>query len=50
MPGVYGVPDQWPHVAVLYQRAGFTHTGHTEIVYLAQVQDLPARPGRHCPG
>ena len=39
--GVYGVPDQWPHIRALYQQAGFTHTGHTEIVYLARVEDLP---------
>jgi GNAT superfamily N-acetyltransferase len=45
VPGVYGVPEQWPHVAALYQRAGFTHTGHTEIVYLARVQDLPGPAG-----
>src|SRR5207244_798247 len=32
-------------ISGLYQRAGFTHTGHTEVVYLAQVQDLPG-PGR----
>jgi GNAT superfamily N-acetyltransferase len=42
VPGVYGVPEQWPHVAALYRRAGFTHTGHTEVVYLAQVKDLPS--------
>ena len=42
VPGVYGVPEQWPHVAGLYQRAGFRHTGHTEVVYLARVEDLPA--------
>lgn len=41
VPGVYGVPEQWPHIRALYQRAGFAHTGHTEIVYLAQVADLP---------
>jgi GNAT superfamily N-acetyltransferase len=41
--GVYGVPEQWPHVSALYERAGFRHTGHTEIVYLARVADL-ARP------
>ena len=40
MPGVYGVPEQWPHVSALYERAGFTHTGHTEIVYHAKVEDL----------
>ena len=43
--GVYGVPEQWPHIRALYQQAGFTHTGHTEIVYLARVEDLP-RPAR----
>jgi GNAT superfamily N-acetyltransferase len=44
VPGVYGVPEQWPHVAGLYHQAGFSHTGHTEVVYLARVEDLPA-PG-----
>ncbi len=44
VPGVYGVPEQWPHIAALYRRAGFAHTGHTEIVYLARVEDLPG-PG-----
>ena len=46
VPGVYGVPEQWPHIAGLYQRAGFTHTGHTEVVYLAEVASLsrPADP------
>ncbi len=39
--GVFGVPEQWPHIRTLYQEAGFTHTGHTEIVYLARVEDLP---------
>jgi len=41
VPGVYGVPEQWPHIAALYRRAGFAHTGHTEVVYLAPVEDLP---------
>lgn len=45
VPGVYGVPEQWPHVRVLYERAGFTHTGHTEAVYLAKVEDLPHPAG-----
>jgi GNAT superfamily N-acetyltransferase len=40
-PGVYGVPEQWPHIRALYERAGFAHTGHTEVVYLAKVEDLP---------
>lgn len=38
--GVYGVPEQWPHIRLLYQRAGFTHSGDTEIVYLARIGDL----------
>ena len=40
------MPEQWRHVRDLYARAGFEHTGHTEIVYLARVEDLPspARP------
>ena len=46
VPGVHGVPAQWPHIAALYRRAGFSHTGHTEVVYLAPVEDLP-RPGRN---
>jgi GNAT superfamily N-acetyltransferase len=44
LPGVYGVPDPWPHVSAAYERAGFAHTGHTEVIYLARVGDLP-RPG-----
>jgi len=39
--GVYGVPQQWPHIRALFQRAGFRHTGQIEIVYLARVGDLP---------
>ena len=50
VPGVYGVPEQWPHVSALYERAGFRHTGHTEIVYLARVSDLPSPTGPPVPG
>jgi len=39
-PGVYGVPGQWPHVRALYERAGFVHEGHTEVVLLARVDEL----------
>ncbi len=44
--GVYGVPEQWPHIGALYDRAGFKHDGHTELVYVAVVEDLrrPADP------
>jgi GNAT superfamily N-acetyltransferase len=44
-PGVYGVPRQWPHVRALYERAGFVHDGHVEIVLLARVDELP-RPSQ----
>jgi GNAT superfamily N-acetyltransferase len=40
-PGVYGVPEQWPHIRARYRRAGFTHTGGAETVHLAPVDDLP---------
>jgi GNAT superfamily N-acetyltransferase len=43
--GVYGVPEQWPHIRALYERAGFVHAGHTEIVYLTRVADLPRPAG-----
>jgi GNAT superfamily N-acetyltransferase len=43
--GVYGVPEQWPHIRALYTEAGFAHAGHTEIVYLATIQDLPRPAG-----
>lgn len=45
VPGVYGVPEQWPHVRALYERAGFLHRGHTEVVHLARVEDLPRPAG-----
>lgn len=40
-PGVYGVPEQWPHIRGLYERAGFVHQGHTEILLLAAVDEMP---------
>lgn len=45
VPGVYGVPEQWPHISALYEQAGFVHDGHTELVYLARIGDLPRLPG-----
>lgn len=48
--GVYGVPEQWPHVAALYERAGFVHDGHTEAVYLRRLEDLPAPAEPPVPG
>lgn len=41
VPGVYGVPDQWPHVRTAYEQAGFSHRGNTEIVYIAKIHELP---------
>jgi GNAT superfamily N-acetyltransferase len=43
--GVYGIPEQWPHISAIYERAGFAHRGHTEIVYLARIEDLPRPAG-----
>jgi len=48
--GVYGVPEQWPHIRALYADAGFVHIGHTEIVYLARVADLPRPAVAPIPG
>ena len=45
VPGVYGVPEQWPHVRATYERAGFVHDGHTEIVFLAEIDALPRPDG-----
>ena len=42
-PGVYGVPEQWPHIRALYERFGFRPEGPVETVYLAKVDAL-ARP------
>ena len=43
-PGVYGIPEQWPHVADLLRGVGFSRGGRTEIVLLADVAELPRRP------
>jgi ribosomal protein S18 acetylase RimI-like enzyme len=44
-PGVYGVPEQWPHVRALYEQGGFVHDGHLEIILLARVDELPQPAG-----
>ncbi len=44
VPAVYGVPEQWPHVRDIYERAGFRHEGRSEVVLVALVADLPRRP------
>jgi hypothetical protein len=50
VPGVYGVPEQWPHVRAALLRAGFTHSGRVELVYLADVAELAGRPRLDLPG
>jgi GNAT superfamily N-acetyltransferase len=42
--GVYGVPDAWPHIQAIYERAGFA-ADRVEVVLVAAVDDLP-RPER----
>lgn len=43
--GVYGIPEQWPHIAQLYTDNGFVPTpGDTEILHLADLADVP-QPG-----
>jgi GNAT superfamily N-acetyltransferase len=46
VPGVYGVPEQWPHVRDLYEHHGFRPGVRTEVVFLAEVEALrrPAAP------
>ncbi|MET9968441.1 N-acetyltransferase [Streptomyces sp. NPDC006356] len=46
-PAVYGLPRNWPHIRALYERAGFRHTGGTEVILIARVADLP--PHEPCP-
>jgi GNAT superfamily N-acetyltransferase len=40
-PGLYGVPDVWPHVRAALVRAGFAPSGRVEAVLVADVADLP---------
>ncbi len=50
VPGVYGVPEQWPHVRDIYQRVGFRPDGHTELVFVARIADLPGTSRPPIPG
>jgi GNAT superfamily N-acetyltransferase len=45
-PGVFGLPDQWPHIRAILQRAGFVPGSRVEMVFLADVEaiDRPAVP------
>jgi GNAT superfamily N-acetyltransferase len=42
VPGVYGVPDAWPHIRALFHRAGFV-PGREEVVLACAVADIPRR-------
>jgi GNAT superfamily N-acetyltransferase len=48
-PGVYGLPEQWPHVHRIVRTAGFRPGDRTEDVLLADVAEL-ARPAPPLPG
>ena len=41
LPGVYGVPEQWPHIRSMYVSHGFVHEGHVELVSMANVREIP---------
>ncbi|MFI5658608.1 N-acetyltransferase [Streptomyces sp. NPDC051684] len=46
-PAVCGLPRPWPHIREAHRRAGFRHTGGTEVLLLAPVDELPRpRPCR----
>lgn len=44
-PGVYGVPEQWPHIRDLYLGAGFVAKGVVEVVSVARIEALPHPKG-----
>jgi len=48
-PGVYGVPEQWPHIRAVYEGVGFCHDDPAELVFVARIQDVP-RPNRPIAG
>ena len=49
--GVYGVPEQWPHVAQLYADNGFMpNADDTEILHLADLADVPTLGAPPLPG
>lgn len=50
VPGVYGVPEQWPHVERLYARHGFVPRGETESVWLVDLADVPVPADPPLPG
>jgi ribosomal protein S18 acetylase RimI-like enzyme len=43
-PGVYGLPEQWPHVLALLTEVGFVPGKRVELVLLADVDRIPRPP------
>jgi len=43
-PGVYGIPEQWPHIHALLEGVGFVRGDRPEQVLLAGVEQLPRTP------
>jgi ribosomal protein S18 acetylase RimI-like enzyme len=45
-PGIYGVPEQWPHIERLFERHGFEQHGPTELVLMADLDrfEPPGEP------
>jgi GNAT superfamily N-acetyltransferase len=41
VPGVYGIPEVWPHVGAALRRAGFVPGDRVEAVLVADVAELP---------
>jgi ribosomal protein S18 acetylase RimI-like enzyme len=41
VPAVYGVPEQWPHIREIYERAGFKANDRAEIVFVVAVGTVP---------
>lgn len=42
--GVYGIPDNWPHVQSLFRAAGFSVAGQVEVIFVGSL-DAVAGPG-----
>ena len=51
VPGVYGVPDQWPHVARLYAEHGFVaDEDAVEVLHIADLTVVPLPGASPVPG
>jgi GNAT superfamily N-acetyltransferase len=40
VPGVYGIPEQWPHLHDILSRCGFSPGDRSELVYLVDLTSL----------